>query len=165
VTTLSAGSRAGVPADLRRASLSQRRRITDQVAKAAIWCSLLVAVVPLALVTYYVIAKGSRAISWEFLTARIPRQAQTATGGIGPAIVGTIVTTGIAAVLSIPLGVLGAIYLNEYGKKSRLARTIRTMADVMTGVPSVVMGLFIYIGFVHLSASRTRWPGRWRSAA
>ena len=143
-----AGSTDGVPANLRRSSLSHRRRITDKVAQAAIWGSLLVTVVPLGLVTYYVILKGSRIISWEFLTERIPRQAQTAGGGIGPAIVGTIVTTGTAALLAIPLGVLGAIYLNEYGKQGALARTIRTMADVMTGVPSVVMGLFIYIGFV-----------------
>ena len=48
--------------------------------------------------------------------------------------------------MAIPLGVLGAIYLNEYGKQSALARLIRTMADVMTGVPSIVMGLFIYVG-------------------
>jgi phosphate transport system permease protein len=134
-----------VPVDLRRLSLSRRRRVTDAVVRVAIWVSVVVAVVPLGLVTYYVIIKGSQAISWEFLTARIPRQAQTPGGGIGPAIVGTVVITGTAAVLAIPLGVLGAIYLNEYGKESTLARTIRMMADVMTGVPSVVMGLFIYV--------------------
>jgi phosphate transport system permease protein len=152
-------SHDGVPADLRRSSLSRRRRVTDKVAKAAIWVSLLVAVVPLGLVTYYVIAKGSRAISWEFLTERIPRQAQTLGGGIGPAIVGTIVTTGTAALIAIPLGVLGAIYLNEYGKQSGLARTIRTMADVMTGVPSVVMGLFIYIAFVLVVSEQNALAG------
>ena len=142
-----------VPLDLRRESLSRRRRVTDSVAKAAMWLSLLVAVVPLALVTYYVVSKGAHVMSWEFLTARIPRQAVTVGPGMGPAVVGTLVITGTAAALAIPLGVLGAIYLNEYGKQRPLARTIRTMADVMTGVPSIVMGLFIFIGFVLLTGA------------
>jgi len=137
-----------VPVGLRRASLSRRRRVTDAVAKAAIWLCLLVAIVPLGLVTLYVIIKGAHVMSWDFLTARIPRQQRTVGGGIGPAIVGTLIITGTAALLAIPLGVLGAVYLNEYGKQSTLARTIRTMSDVMTGVPSIVMGLFIYLTVV-----------------
>jgi phosphate transport system permease protein len=64
--------------------------------------------------------------------------------GMQPAIVGTFLTVLGASLLAIPLGVMGAIYLNEYGKNQRLARTIRFMTDVMTGVPSVVMGVFIY---------------------
>jgi phosphate transport system permease protein len=65
-----------------------------------------------------------------------------------PAIIGTLVITGWAAAMAIPLGVLGAIYLNEFGKQRTLARFIRFMADVMTGVPSIVMGLFIYTVWV-----------------
>jgi len=137
-----------VPANLRRSSISARRRVTDQVVKVAIWLSVVLAVVPLALVMYYVIAKGAKMISWEFLTADIPRQLARPTGGIGPAVVGTLIMTGLASLLAIPVGVLGAIYLNEYGKQNALARTIRLMADVMTGVPSVVMGLFIYTAVV-----------------
>ncbi len=148
-----------VPSDLRRASLSRRRRLTDAAVKGAIWLSLLVAVIPLGLVTYYVVIKGAQVMSWEFLTERIPRQARTEGGGIGPAIVGTLVITGFAAVLAIPLGVLGAIYLNEYGKQTFLARTIRTMADVMTGVPSIVMGLFIYISFVLVTGEQSGLAG------
>lgn len=143
-----------VPAELRRRSLSRRRRTTDGIVKALIWISVLFAVVPLTLVTAYVVIRGTSVISWEFLTERIPRQAQSEKGGIGPAIVGTILTTGTAALIAIPLGILGAIYLNEYGKQSRLARSVRTMADVMTGVPSVMMGLFIYIGFVLLTGEQ-----------
>jgi phosphate transport system permease protein len=63
---------------------------------------------------------------------------------MGPAVVGTIVITFGAAVMAIPLGILGAIYLNEYGAKNPLARLIRFLSEVMTGVPSIVMGLFIY---------------------
>ncbi len=78
---------------------------------------------------------------------------------MGPAIVGTLLITGLAALIAIPLGVLGAIYLNEYGKNSSLARTIRTMADVMTGVPSIVMGLFIYIAVVLVTQEQNGLAG------
>jgi phosphate transport system permease protein len=158
MTTLAPSGHRAVPDSLKRVSLSRRRRIADGVAKAAIWAALLVAVVPLGLVTYFVIAKGAQVMSWEFLTERIPRQATTV-GGIGPAITGTVLITGVAALLAIPLGVLGAIYLNEYGKQSPLARTIRTMADVMTGVPSIVMGLFIYISFVLVTGEQNGLAG------
>ncbi len=137
-----------VPADLRRGAISGRRRVGDQLARVAINAALIVAIVPLGLVTIYVIIKGSQVMSLDFLTERIPRQLDVAGGGMAPAIVGTLITTGVAALIAIPVGVLGAIYLNEYGKQSALARTIRTMSDVMTGVPSIVMGLFIFIIFV-----------------
>jgi phosphate transport system permease protein len=65
-------------------------------------------------------------------------------GGMEPAILGTLEITGFAALIAIPLGVLGAVYINEYGGRSWLAKIISFMADVMTGVPSIVMGLFIY---------------------
>jgi ABC-type spermidine/putrescine transport system permease subunit II len=148
-----------VPADLRRDSLSWTRRFMDQLVRGLIWFCLLVAIVPLGLVTYYVIVKGGSTINWAFLTDRIPRQPQSATGGIGPAIVGTLLVTGVAALIAIPLGVLGAIYLNEYGKNSALARTIRTMSDVMTGVPSIMMGLFIYLGVVLVFGEKNALAG------
>lgn len=137
-----------VPVNLRRASLSTRRRITDKAVDVLIWLSVAIAVVPIALVVYYVVAKGAQMISWEFLSEPTPRQLDKEGGGIGPAIVGTLLMTGVASLLAIPLGVLGAIYLNEYGKQNALARTIRLMSDVMTGVPSIVMGLFIYTAVV-----------------
>jgi phosphate transport system permease protein len=73
---------------------------------------------------------------------------------MGPAIAGTLVITGLATVITVPLGVLGAVYINEYGGRGPLARVIRFMADVMTGVPSVVMGLFLFsIWVLHFGAS------------
>jgi phosphate transport system permease protein len=66
---------------------------------------------------------------------------------MAPAIVGTLLITATASAIAIPLGILGAVYLNEYGKNGALARTIRFLANVMTGVPSIVMGLFIYVLF------------------
>jgi phosphate transport system permease protein len=66
---------------------------------------------------------------------------------MGPAVVGTIVLTFWASVMAIPLGILGAIYITEYGARNRLARVIRFMSDVMAGVPSIIMGLFIYTAY------------------
>ena len=80
-------------------------------------------------------------------------------GGMAPAIVGTFLITGMAALMAVPLGVFGAIYLNEYGKQKPLARVIRTMADVMTGVPSIVMGLFIYTVVVLVTGEKTGFAG------
>src|SRR5205823_9020807 len=80
-----------------------------------------------------------------FLTGNIPPNVlPLGTGGMGPAIVGTLVITALAAVMAVPLGILGAIYINEYGGTGWLARFVRFMADVMTGVPSIIMGLFIF---------------------
>ena len=75
---------------------------------------------------------------------------------MGPAIVGTIVITGTATLMAVPLGILGAIYLHEYGKTGRLAPVLRFFADVMTGVPSIVMGLFIYTIWVIALRRRRR---------
>jgi phosphate transport system permease protein len=159
MTTLAPQHADVVPADLRRGAVSRSRRVIDGIARVAIFAALIIAIIPLGLVTFYVIYKGSQVMSWDFLTSRIPRQLDAAGGGMGPAIVGTVITTGLAALLAIPLGVLGAIYLNEYGKQSALARTIRTMSDVMTGVPSIVMGLFIFIGFVLVFGEKNALAG------
>ena len=64
---------------------------------------------------------------------------------MGPAIVGTLLVTGGATLIAVPLGILGAVYLHEYGGTTRFARLVRFMATVMTGVPSIVMGLFVYL--------------------
>jgi phosphate transport system permease protein len=104
------------------------------------------AVVPLGFVLYTVIAKGASIISWQFLTGSPipPNVLPAGVGGMGPAVIGTILITGLAAVMAVPLGILGAIYVNEYGGRGPLAQVVRFMADVMTGVPSIVMGLFIF---------------------
>jgi phosphate transport system permease protein len=103
-----------------------------------------VAIVPLVAIVYYVGRKGGAVVNVAFLTKEIPVLSRSVGPGMGPAIIGTLLITGVATLMAVPLGILAAVYLNEYGKKNRLATVIRTMADVMTGVPSIVMGLFIY---------------------
>ncbi len=130
------------PISLQR-NMSGRRRLANGLATAWMIGAILVALVPLVALVVYVVSKGAGVMSAKFLTSDLPFITQFPGGGIKPAIVGTVVITATAAVLAIPLGILAAIYLNEYGGQRRLAKVIRFMADVMTGVPSIVMGLFI----------------------
>jgi phosphate transport system permease protein len=121
------------------------RRTKNQITTVLMVLALLIIMVPLVFVLVTVISKGIGIISTQFLTASIPPDVLPGNiGGMGPAVVGTLEITALASVIAIPLGVLGAIYLNEYGGKGVLARVIGFMADVMTGVPSIVMGLFIF---------------------
>ncbi|MGD0555265.1 MAG: phosphate ABC transporter permease PstA [Streptosporangiaceae bacterium] len=121
------------------------RRTKNQVATVFMWVAFVVVLIPLGLVLYTVISKGASIISWRFLSADIPANVlPSAFGGMGPAVIGTLEITGFAALIAIPLGVLGAVYIHEYNKTGWLGRIISFMADVMTGVPSIVMGLFIF---------------------
>lgn len=158
-TTLNSPTRTAEPPNLSRSALSLRRQITNRAATAAIWLAVLLAIIPLGLVTWTVISRGGGVMGLEFLTERIPNSYRREGPGMGPAIIGTLLITGAAALMAIPLGVFGAIYLNEYGKQKPLARLIRMMADVMTGVPSIVMGLFIYIAWVLLIGKQTGFAG------
>jgi len=131
------------------------RRAEDRIATALMVLAFAVVMVPLVLVLYAVISRGASIISWTFLTGSIPpTTAPASEGGIGPAIAGTFVITGLATLMAVPLGVLGAVYLNEYGARGALAQVVRFMSTVMTGVPSIVMGLFIFsIWVLHFGLS------------
>jgi phosphate transport system permease protein len=122
------------------------RRTKNRIATTAMVVSFAVVLIPLGFVLYTVIAKGASVVGWSFWTSGTipPTVAPLGVGGIGPAIVGTVEIVALASVMAVPLGVLGAVYINEYGGNRILARIIRFMADVMTGVPSIIMGLFIF---------------------
>jgi phosphate transport system permease protein len=138
------------PAGSLASSMSRRRKIRNGFATAWLVGAVLVALVPLTWVMITVVSNGRTLLSWEFLTANIPISKTRVGPGMGPAVLGTLLITAAASLLAIPLGILGAIYLNEYGKQKRFASIIRFMANVMTGVPSIVMGLFIAIVYVPL---------------
>ena len=87
-------------------------------------------------------------IDGAFLTEELPAQVRAASGGIGPAVAGTLVITGFATLLAVPLGILAAIYLHEYGGTNPVASVVRFLSNVMAGVPSIVMGLFIFTIYV-----------------
>ena len=129
-------------------TISPARRIRDRLAMWSVWLSVLIAAVPLAFVVTYLVQKGAGIVDWNFLTDDIPISSRLSGPGMGPAVIGTLLTTGAATALAVPLGVLAAVYLNEYGGKGHLASTIRFVSDVMSGVPSIVMGLFVYTVWV-----------------
>ncbi len=121
------------------------RRTKDRIATGLMVLSFVVVIIPLGFVLYTVIARGASVIGWSFLTSGIPPNVTPlGIGGMGPAVLGTIEITALATVMAVPLGVLGAVYINEYGGTGPIAQVVRFMADVMTGVPSIVMGLFIF---------------------
>jgi phosphate transport system permease protein len=131
------------------------RRAKNQIAVVLMVIAFVVVIIPLGFVLGTVISKGASVISGQFLTSSIPFNVAPANvGGMGPAILGTILITALATVLAVPIGILAAIYINEYGGNRFLTRLIRFMADVMTGVPSIIMGLFIFaIWVVHFGYS------------
>jgi phosphate transport system permease protein len=129
-------------------AISGRRRRTDKVARAVLLVATLVALVPLVLVIYYLLKRGLGAISWHFFSTDPTGAFIGDPGGIKSALLGTLEIVGFAALISIPIGIGVALYLVEYGKDGRFASVVRYFVDVMTGVPSVVFGLFVYITLV-----------------
>ena len=143
------------------APVSRRRHLTDRVAR---WTTLgltLLALVPLFLVVYYLLKEGLGAFSVDFFTTDPTGRFLGDPGGIRSAIVGTVVIVAVATAIAVPLGIGVALYLVEYGKRSTFANVVRYFIDVMTGVPSVVFGLFVYIVLVisRVGGTFTAWKG------
>jgi phosphate transport system permease protein len=123
------------------------RAATDRVVATLVWVAFLLALLPLLSLAATVISHGAGVINAQFLSYSM-RNVVGEGGGIYHAIIGTLLITLAAAVISVPVGLLSAIYLVEYGNNSRMARTITFLVDVMTGIPSIVAGLFAYALFV-----------------
>jgi phosphate transport system permease protein len=138
---------------------STGRRVKNWIATGLIVLAFLIALVPLVFVIIYVVQRGADVISWDFWTKDIPFVDRFPGDGMGPAVVGTLIITGAAALMSIPLGILGGIYLNEYGARNPLARLTRFLSEVMTGVPSIVMGLFVYTFIVLKTGNKNGLAG------
>lgn len=125
----------------------RKKQRTERVARAFFGFMALAMVVPLLLIVGYVIWKGFPAFSWEFLTAN-PRKGGAA-GGIWPALVGTLYLIVISLCVSAPIGVLAAVYLNEYAKDNTFTRMVNLAVVNLAGVPSIVHGLFGLGAFVY----------------
>ena len=148
-TALDAPEQPAAPAAFR--SISTARKVKNQVATVLVTLAFLVAVVPLVWLLVSVVAKGLPAIvsaDWwtHSLSGVTPDEAR---GGVYHAIVGTVVQALIAGVIAVPVGILAAVYLVEYGR-GRLAKVTSFMVDILSGVPSIVAALFIVA--VHLRA-------------
>jgi phosphate transport system permease protein len=123
------------------------RAAKDRLVTTLVWSAFAVALVPLVSLMTTVIKNGIGEIDAEFLTYSM-RNIIGDGGGVYHAIIGTLLITLAATVISVPVGVLTSIYLVEYGVRNRVARTITFLVDVMTGIPSIVAGLFAYALFV-----------------
>ena len=129
--------------------VSARRRRTDKVMRGLLIVATVIALIPLVLIIYYLLKKGLSAwTSSGFFTTDPNGNFFGNPGGVRSAIFGSLEIVALASVISIPIGIAVALYLTEYGKESWFANVIRYFVDVMTGVPSIVFGLFIYIALV-----------------
>lgn len=127
--------------------VENRRAAVDRLVTSLVYVALAIAFVPLVSLLYKVIRLGSAELSTQFLTYSM-RNVIGDGGGIYHALIGTLLITMAATVISVPIGLLTSIYLIEYGVGSKLASAIRFLVDVMTGIPSIVAGLFAYALFV-----------------
>jgi phosphate transport system permease protein len=129
--------------------ISARRRRTDKVMRGAMLAATMIALIPLVLIVYYLIHKGLSAwTSSGFFTTDPTGSFFGSPGGIRSAILGSLEIVLLATLISIPIGIGVALYLTEYGKEGWFANTVRYFVDVMTGVPSIMFGLFVYIVLV-----------------
>jgi phosphate transport system permease protein len=132
----------------------QSRQTIQRLGFGALTLLALITITPIVAIVGYIIIKGAPAISWQFLTA-FPREGMKA-GGIWPAIIGTVYLTLGTAIFSVPLGLGAAIYLSEYAPNNRWTRLIRLAIVNLSGIPSVVYGLFglgLFVLFLKLGIS------------
>src|SRR6476469_1513963 len=121
-----------------------RRQAKNRFASTLIYASFLAAIVPLVLILTYIGIKGFSVFSADFfLRSMNGVTSRMEGGGLYHALIGTLITVAIAAVIALPIGIMTAIYLGEYGR-GKFAKTVTFLVDVMTGVPSIVAGLFVY---------------------
>jgi phosphate transport system permease protein len=128
--------------------VENRRATVDRMVTCVIWTATLAATAPLLWLLWVVVDHGIRSINVEFLTYSMYNVVGSEQGGLVHALIGTLLITFAATLISVPIGVLCAIYLVEYGGRGRLARTVTFLVDVMTGIPSIVAGLFALAVFV-----------------
>jgi len=141
--------------------VSPRRRRTDRIMRGMLVTATIVALVPLVLVIFYLLKEGLGSISGDFFTQDPSGSFFGSIGGVRSAIFGSLEIVALATLIAVPIGIGVALYLTEYGKDSRFANVVRYFVDVMTGVPSIVFGLFIYISLIlsHVGGNFTAWKG------
>ena len=131
------------------------RKFMSHIVVGLCGAAVLLALVPLALILFYVLKQGASSVNWSFFT-QMPAQIGEPGGGMANGIVGSLIVTGLGALFSIPIGVTAGVYASEY-RGTRLASAIRFAADTLNGVPSIVIGVFAYgiavLPFHHFSAA------------
>jgi len=134
--------------ELARFAVSAGRRRKDRLARGMLLGGTALALIPLVLIVYYLLSKGLSTWSLDFFTTDPTGNTffkNESIGGIKSAILGTLEIVALASLIAIPIGIAVAVWLVEYGRDSWFANTVRFFVDVLTGVPSIIFGLFIYI--------------------
>jgi len=134
-----------------RAKAFSRRKIVSATMVGLSAAAVGVALVPLVMILFYIVEKGATSLNWNFFT-KIPKPVGEVGGGMANAIVGSIELIGLGSLIAVPIGVLAGIYVAEY-RRTRLATATRFCADVLNGIPSIVIGIFAY-GLVVLPMRR-----------
>ncbi|MEW6047260.1 MAG: phosphate ABC transporter permease PtsA, partial [Bacillota bacterium] len=140
-----------------RQGVSAGRRIRDRLSVVLAALSVLAAMLPLGSILLWVARQGLGAINWEFLT-QPPRPVGEPGGGMANAIVGTVQLVTAAGLMAVPVGVMAGVYLSEFGN-TRLAEWVRALTDALTGVPSIVVGIFAYAVVVRPMGHFSGWAG------
>lgn len=135
----------------------KRRMLADKIFRSAAFGCVVLAIIPLGSILIEIFRNGAAALSLEFLTAT-PGAVGEGTGGIGPAIQGTMILIGLASLMGVPAGVMTGIYLSEFGN-NKFARTVRFFNDVLTEFPSIVIGIFAFVLIVLTIGSFSVWAG------
>jgi phosphate transport system permease protein len=134
------------------------RKIADLMIKGFACLSSATGIFFLGWILFEVASRGARAINWSFFT-ELPVPPGVEGGGLGSAILGTFMITSLAAIIGVPLGVLCGVFLAEVGRGTRLARIVQFSLNVMMGIPSIVIGLFIYAALVLPFGHFSGWAG------
>jgi phosphate transport system permease protein len=137
---------------------ARKAKIIDKIVSLFAIVCVILAVIPLTSILIEVLKNGIAAINWDFLTGR-PSAVGRAGGGIGPAIQGTLIIVGLATTIGAPIGILTGIYLSEFAGIGLFPNGVRFFNEVMTGLPSVVMGIVGYILIVINLGSFSVWAG------
>jgi phosphate transport system permease protein len=154
-TLLTPPSAPAGPRSLRHTDArTRRRRLRDRAVSAVLTAAMALACVPLALILYVVAQRGITAVNPEFFTSD-QRPFQSTEGGFRHGFVGTFYIMALAIPMSVTLGVAAAVYLVEYGKGTRLATMVRLVTDVMTGIPSIFVGLVVYAALIRTQGTAT----------
>ncbi len=121
-----------------------RRLVVDKIVKGVVFSCVIIAIVPLIAILVNCFTNGAAALSWNFLTEIPGAVGSDEPGGIGPAIQGTLVLIGLSSLIGVPIGVMGGIFLSEYGN-NRYGRTVRFFNDVLAEFPTIVIGVFAFV--------------------
>jgi phosphate transport system permease protein len=134
------------------------RKLTNHLVKVVSAFAALAGMLALAWILWVVMQKGMVAINWDFFFHRTLPTGE-ASGGVGNAILGSALLVGLAVVIGVPIGLMVGVYLAEFGRDTRLGTAVRFSANVMMGIPSIIVGLFVYALIVVPTHSFSGWAG------